>query len=420
MPNIAKKNLPPSPPKLPIIGNLHQLGSLPHRSLRFLAQKHGPLMLLHFGSTPVLVVSSADAARECKTHDLDLAYRPKVEIVEQMYYNMKSLVSSPYGEYWRQARSIFVHQLLSKRKVQSFNVLIKEEISLLMNKIKESSPVINLSLMFTSLSNDVICRSAFGRKYIETEAGMNFVRVMSEGQELLTNFSIGEFIPWLSWINILNGVSIDMDGIKALIKDVFGAGTETTSAFLEWTMTELLRHPTIMKKLQSEVRGILHDKQDITVDDLERMHYLKAVIKETLRYQPPIPLIPREAGKDVKIMGYDIAAGTIVIINALAIGRDPLFWDEPDKFEPERFLNSSIDFKGLHFQYIPFGSGRRIFPGIGFATALIELVLANILHKFDWELPDGAKGGNLDTTEICGVIVGRKNPLLAVAIPRDF
>ncbi|KAL2465414.1 Cytochrome [Abeliophyllum distichum] len=320
-----------------------------------------------------------------------------------------------------------------------------------MNKIKESSPVINVSLMFTSLSNDVICRSAFGRKYIETEAGKKFVRVISEGQELLANFSIGEFIPWLSWINILNGlnyrtdtvlkqgdkfldeliqerlsktrherVSIDMDGIKALNKDVFGAGTETTSAFLEWTMTELLRHPTIMKKLQSEVREILHDKQDITFDDLERVHYLKAVIKETFRYQPPVPLIPREAGRDVKIMGYDIAAGTIVMINALAIGRDPLFWDEPENFKPERFLNSSIDFKGLHFQHIPFGSGRRICPGIGFATALIELVLANILHKFDWELPGGAKGEDLDTTELRGLIVGRKNPLLVVAIPRDF
>ncbi|KAL2465406.1 Cytochrome [Abeliophyllum distichum] len=338
-----------------------------------------------------------------------------------------------------------------------------------MNKLKESSPVINLSLMFTSLSNDVICRSAFGRKYIETEAGKKFLRVISEGQELLTNFSIGEFIPWLSWINILNGlnyrtdmvlkqgdkfldeliqehlsktsheskenfldillniyndniagVSIDMDGIKALIKDVFGAGTETTSAFLEWTMTELLRHPTIMKKLQSEVREILHDKQDITFDDLERMHYLKAVIKETFRYQPPVPLIPREAGRDVKIMGYDIAAGTIVMINALAIGRDPLFWDEPENFKPERFLNSSIDFKGLHFQHIPFGSGRRICPGIDFATALIELVLANILHKFDWELPGGAKGEDLDTTELRGLTVRRKNPFLAVAIPRDF
>ncbi|KAL2465412.1 Cytochrome [Abeliophyllum distichum] len=371
-------------------------------------------MLLHFGSTPVLVVSSEDAARECKTHDLDLANRPKLEIVEEIYYNMKSLVSSPYGEYWRQARSIFVHQLLSKQKVQSFNVLVKEEISLLMNKIKESSPVINLSLMFTSLSNDVICRSAFGRKYIETEAGKKFVRVISEGQELLTNFCIGEFIPWLSWINILNGLNYRTD------TDVFGAGTETTSAFLEWIMTELLRHLTIMKKLQSEVGEILRDKQDITFDDLERMHYLKAVIKETFRYQPPVPLIPTEAGRDVKIMGYYIAAGTIVMINALAIGRDPLFWDEPENFKPERFLNSSIDFKGLHFQHIPFGSGRRICPGIGFATALIELVLANILHKFDWELPGGAKGEDLDTTELRGLTVRRKNPFLAVAIPRDF
>ncbi|KAL2465417.1 Cytochrome [Abeliophyllum distichum] len=188
--------------------------------------------------------------------------------------------------------------------------------------------------------------------------------------------------------------------VLGLSQDVFGAGTETTSAFLEWTITKLLRHPTILKKLQSEVRGILHDKQYIIFDDLERMQYLKAVIKETFRYHPPVPLIPREAGRDVKIMGYDIAAGTIIIINALAFGRNPLFWDELEIFEPERFLNSSIDFKGLHFQHIPFGSGKRICPGIGFATAFIELALANVLHKFDWELPGGAKGENLVTPSI--------------------
>ncbi|CAA3001758.1 cytochrome P450 71A8-like [Olea europaea var. sylvestris] len=200
-----------------------------------------------------------------------------------------------------------------------------------------------------------------------------------------------------------------------MIKDVFGAGTETSSAVLEWAMTELLRHPTVMKKLQNEVRGILHGKQDITLDDLEKMQYLKAVIKETLRYHPPVPLIPREAGRDAKIMGYDIAAGTMVLVNALAIGWDPAFWDEPENFEPERFLNSSIDFNGLHLQYIPFGIGRRICPGIGFAKVLIELVLANLMQKFDWKLPDGAKGENLDTTGLRGLVIRRKNPLIAVA-----
>ena len=153
-------------------------------------------------------------------------------------------------------------------------------------------------------------------------------------------------------------------------------------------MAEILRHPIILKKLQTEIRGVVGGKEQISEDDLAEMHYLKAVIKETLRLHPPIPLlVPREAREDVKIMGYDIAAGTMVIINAWAIGRDPAYWDEPVNFMPERFMDSSIDFKRYDFQLIPFGAGRRGCPGIAFAVASNKLVLANLVSKFDWQFP---------------------------------
>lgn len=195
---------------------------------------------------------------------------------------------------------------------------------------------------------------------------------------------------------------------------MFAAGTDTTSTVLEWVMTELLRHPSIMKKLQNEVREIVKDKQDVTDEDLEKMHYLKAVIKETLRFHTPIPLlVPRVARKDVKIMGYDISAGTMVITNAWAIGRDPVSWDEPEKFEPDRFLNSSIDFKGLDFELIPFGAGRRGCAGIAFAMATNEFVVANLVPKFDWKLPD--EGKEMDVRDRPGVAIHRYVPLLAVA-----
>ncbi|KAL0441105.1 UNVERIFIED_CONTAM: cytochrome [Sesamum radiatum] len=200
---------------------------------------------------------------------------------------------------------------------------------------------------------------------------------------------------------------------------MYGAGTETTSTVLEWAMTELLRHPSVLKKLQTEVREIVKDKQDITENDLEKMQYLKAVIKETLRFHTPIPLlVPRTARKDVKIMGYDISAGTMVITNAWAISRDPVTWDEPEKFEPDRFLNSSIDFKGLDFELIPFGTGRRGCPGIAFAIATKEIVLANLVHKFDWKLAD--EGKELDMKERPGLTIRRDVPLLAAATQYHF
>lgn len=192
-------------------------------------------------------------------------------------------------------------------------------------------------------------------------------------------------------------------------------GTDTLSTTLEWAMTELLRHPAALMKLQTEVRELMEGKQDIADKDLGKMQYLKAVVKETLRFHPPIPLLGRIAREDFRVMGKDVAAGTMVITNTWAIGRDPACWDEPDKFEPERFLNSSVDFKGLDFELIPFGTGRRICPGIAFAATSVELVLANLVHKFEWGLPEGMKTEDLDTTEQPGASVHRKHPLLAVA-----
>lgn len=169
------------------------------------------------------------------------------------------------------------------------------------------------------------------------------------------------------------------------MQDMFAGGTDTTHTVLEWAMTELLRHPAVMKELQEEVRRITNGQADITEDDMEQMKYLKAVIKKTLRLHPLIPLlVPRESVQDVKINKYNIASGTRVITNAWAIHRDPTTWEEPEKFHPERFLNSSIDFKGQDFQLIPFGSGRRGCPGILFAIANNEIVIANLMSKFNW------------------------------------
>lgn len=142
---------------------------------------------------------------------------------------------------------------------------------------------------------------------------------------------------------------------------MFSAGTDTTFTVMEWAMTELLRQPKIMNKLQDEVRQVAQQNPEITEADLNQMHYLKAVIKETLRLYTPIPiLVPRESMEDTRIMGYDIPAGSQVIVNAWAISRDPSLWDNPEEFQPERFLDSAIDFRGFHFELIPFGAGRRV------------------------------------------------------------
>jgi len=182
-------------------------------------------------------------------------------------------------------------------------------------------------------------------------------------------------------------------------------------------MTELLRHPMVMQKLKDEISNVISGRTRITEEDLSSMPYLKAVIKESFRLHPPGPLLlPRESVEDAKVMDFDIAAGTQLLVNAWAIARDPSYWEKAEMFEPERFLNSSIDVKGQDFEVLPFGAGRRGCPGIMFAMNVIELVLANLVHQFNWEVPNGVMGDQtLDMTETTGLVSHRKFPLMAMA-----
>uniref|UniRef100_A0ACD5V112 Uncharacterized protein n=1 Tax=Avena sativa TaxID=4498 RepID=A0ACD5V112_AVESA len=143
---------------------------------------------------------------------------------------------------------------------------------------------------------------------------------------------------------------------------------------------------------------------------------MRMVIKEVLRLHPPFPLLlPRETREDCEIMGYDIPKGTNIHINAFAISRDPVYWDNPTEFNPERFQKNNVNYDGTHFKFTPFGSGRRICLGIFFATSTIEIALANLLYHFDWQLPAG--GERVDMLEKFGLTVRRKFDLQLVAIP---
>nr|AXS77254.1 psoralen synthase [Glehnia littoralis] len=459
------KNLPPSPPQIPIIGNLHQIGPDPQVSLRDLAKKYGSLMLLKFGSVPVLVVSSADAAREVvKTHDLVFADRPYSSVANRIFYNGRDMVFARYTEYWRQVKSTCVTQLLSNKRVLSFHNVREEEVALLIQKIENSrSKVVNLSEHLIELTGNVVCRAALGSGHEVDSYKLLLLEIMDM---LGYSRSIEDFFPMLGWVDWLTGLkgkvekaakgvdtflegvlrdhpasnsgsatkdfvsilleiqeadagfSIDKECIKSLIWDMLGAGTETISTALEWTIAALIKSPDAMLKLQNEVREIGKGKSKISEGDLVNMHYLKAVMKESMRLYFTAPLlVPRETRQDVKFMGYDIKAGTQVLINAWAIARDPSLWDNPEEFRPERFLNSRIDYKGFHYEYLPFGAGRRGCPGIQFAIAVNELAVANVVHKFNFELPDGKRLEDLDMTGSTGITLHKKSPLLVVATP---
>ncbi|RWR84806.1 cytochrome P450 71A1-like protein [Cinnamomum micranthum f. kanehirae] len=202
--------------------------------------------------------------------------------------------------------------------------------------------------------------------------------------------------------------------------DILLAGTDTGSATLTWAMTELVKNPKVLKEAQDEVRRIIGRKNEVEEKDILQLLYLKLVVKETFRLHPPVPLLlPRETIRHCKTDGYDILPKTLIFINAQAIGRDPDYWQNPNEFMPERFMDSGIDYKGQHFEFIPFGAGRRICPGMLFGTTSVELALANLLYLFNWELPSGTNMEDIDISEAPGIAVHKKYSLLLVAANYD-
>ena len=203
---------------------------------------------------------------------------------------------------------------------------------------------------------------------------------------------------------------------------MIAAGTGTSSETLQWTMAELAANPRVMAKLQDEIARVAGAAADeaamtITEADLSKMEYLKAVLKEVLRLHPPSPLlVPHESTTPAVVRGYEIRARTVLFVNVWAIGRDPAAWDAPEEFRPERFVGGgpAADFRGTDYQFIPFGAGRRMCPGINFALPVVELALASLLRHFDWELPGGMRPADLDMGEAPGLTTPRRVPLVLV------
>lgn len=195
---------------------------------------------------------------------------------------------------------------------------------------------------------------------------------------------------------------------------MFG-GTETVASAIEWAMTELMRSPEDLKRVQQELTQVVGLNRRVEESDFEKLTYLKCCLKETLRLHPPIPLLLHETSEEAVVSGYRIPAKSRVMINAWAIGRDPGSWVDPDTFKPYRFLKEGVpDFKGSNFEFIPFGSGRRSCPGMQLGLYALEVAVAHLVHSFTWELPDGMKPSELDMGDVFGLTAPKAIRLIAV------
>lgn len=195
-------------------------------------------------------------------------------------------------------------------------------------------------------------------------------------------------------------------------------GSDTTAVHMIWIMSLLLNNPHAMKQAQEEIDTKVGKSRWVGESDVKNLVYLQAIVKETSRLYPPVPLLlPHEAVQDCKVAGYDIPKGTRTYINAWKIHRHPKIWSESEKFMPERFLTSksSVDARGQHFEFIPFGSGRRSCPGINFATLVTHLTFARLLQGFAFSTSSNTP---IDMTEGVGITLPKVNQVEVLVTPR--
>jgi len=469
--------LPPGPPGWPILGNMFQLGSKPNESLSHFATKYGPLMSLSLGMKTTVVASSPAMAKEVlKTHDHLLAGRPVTQA--NLPFTHSSLSFGQIGPHWRMLRRISTTELFSVKKTEALQHLRRDQVYQTIRQIYEDAvkgKCVNIGHTAFNTTVNLLGNMIFGTDMSDPDSPVSQVlqESIAKLMELHAVTNLADSFPFLQWFRLdpqgisrttvihrrkvyaildkfiqdhlaargkstdgsdsekdLLDVLLDMrsdeftlTSIKIYLTEIFGAGTDTSATTIEWAMAELIRNPQIMERAQAELDEVVGRNRMVEESDTDRLPYLHAVIKEVFRLHPPVPLLlPHRADSRCEIAGFVIPKHSRVLVNLWAIGRDPAIWNEPLKFAPGRFMGddkmSTVEYKGQHFELIPFGAGRRMCVGFPLATRMIHLVLACLLHSFEWAPPEGTSAENVDMTDTFGMTLQKAVPLEAIPTPR--
>ncbi|XP_077212098.1 labd-13Z-ene-9,15,16-triol synthase, chloroplastic-like [Tasmannia lanceolata] len=466
----GKLQLPPGPHGLPLLGYLPYLDSEIHHQFTKLGKIYGPIMTLWLGKKLCVVVATPSLAKEIlKDNDVVFASHDVPESALALYDGM-GVTWSPYGSHWRDLRKVFVREMMSNTSLEAYSIFRRREVHNMVTEVyNKIGTQINLGELAFITALNIITSILWGGTLKGEErrkVGVEFRKAIDEIIELFGKPNVSDFYPALArfdlqgvvrdmkkisvWLDQIfdtvidqrmkmdssNGVEeegkdllqfltqltkrgeLTVTNMKAMFLDVVIGGTDTTSTTVEWTMTEIIRHPEIMKKVQEEINEVVGLNKLVEESHLPKLNYLEAVIKEAQRLHPAGPfLVPQKPSQSCVVGGYQIPQDTKVMLNVWAIHRDPEIWDNPLEFKPERFLGDygKFDFRGNDFRYLPFGSGRRICAGIPLAERMLTFVLASLLHSFDWQVPEGTK---IDLSDKFALVLKKATPLIAIPTPR--
>ncbi|KAG6749049.1 hypothetical protein POTOM_046091 [Populus tomentosa] len=409
-------------------------------------------------------------------NDVVLSNRPTFVAGDRLTYNYTTIIFSPYGHLWRTLRRFAVLEMFSQKGLNKFSAVRKEEVCSLLRQLSKVScsgnKKVDLHYFFSLLSFNVAMRMSAGKKCIEEEVacsdlGKQDLMELKKIFDPSISTSLCNFFPALKWINYKgfeksvikvrdarDGFSQDLvdeirqkktsscsspdagpekttvieallslqeqepdfytdDIIKGLVLAMFSAGTDTVAVTMEWAMSLLLNHPEILQKVREEIDSQVGHTRLVEELDLPKLKYLRCVINETLRLYPVVPLLlPRCPSEDCTVAGYKVPKGTILLVNAFAMHRDPKMWEQPDRFKPERFEATEEEKEGIKF--IPFGMGRRACPGSNMGMRAIMLAMAALFQCFEWERTGPEM---VDMTPAAAISMVKVKPLEAFCKP---
>ncbi|XP_059456103.1 cytochrome P450 76T24-like [Corylus avellana] len=467
--------LPPGPKPFPIIGNILELiGNQPHIAVSKLSKTYGPLMTLKFGSITTIIISSPDLAKEVlQKHDQVFSGRTIPDAVRALDHHKFSMGwLPPTSSRWRNLRKVSATQIFATQKLNSTQAIRKKKVQQLVDHVKEicnSGQAVDIGRTTFTTSLNAISNTIFSTDMAEycSTTSQEFLEDIFGTKEEAGKPNVADYFPALRFVDpqgarrrmtiyfrnclrTLDGIinerlqlrasskgskassdildslldinqednsELSSDDVRHLFLAFFIGGVDTISATVEWAMAELLRSPEKMAKARKELEEVLGKDKLVQESDISKLPYLRAIVKEIFRLHPATPfLVPHKALADVEMCGFTVPKNAQILVNVWAMGRDSSIWPNPNLFEPERFLEQDIDFKGGDFELIPFGAGRRICPGLSFANRMVHMILASLVHNFNWKLADEMKAEDMDMREMFGLSLHKAEPLQAIPI----
>ncbi|CAL5192571.1 unnamed protein product [Lathyrus oleraceus] len=475
--NQNSRKLPPGPHPLPIIGNILELGKNPHKSLTKLSKIYGPIMSLKLGTITTIVISSPQVAKEVLHENSHIfSNRTVPHALFAVDHHKFSVGWLPTLALWKKLRKVCATKVFSTKMLDSTKILRQQKLQELLDYVKEKSKkgeAFDISeTIFTTVLNS-ISNTLFSMDLAHSthdEKSQEFKNIIYGIMEEAGKPNVSDFFPILrpldpqglytrmtnhmkklceifdkiieerirsrsSTVNYSEDVCNDV--LDSLLKnkiketsselsrnemvhlflDLFVAGIDTTSSIIEWIMAELLRNPEKLIKARKELSQTIDKDEIIEESHISKLTFLQAIVKETFRLHPPIPLLlPHKCDGIVNILGFNVPKNAQVLVNIWAMGRDSTIWKNPNVFLPERFLECDVNYKGNNFELIPFGAGKRICPGLPLANRTVHLVVASLIHNFEWNLADMVMPEEINMDEKFGLTLKRVQPLRVQAI----